>query len=90
MFVMLGASGNTGKVVAQTLLTQKKKVRVVLRDAAKGQAWKDAGADVSIADVENGAALERAFRGALSKRMERAPCSASATQRRRSLEPTLR
>jgi len=64
MFVMLGASGNTGKVVAQTLLTQKKKVRVVLRDAAKGQAWKDAGADVSIADVENGAALERAFRGA--------------------------
>jgi uncharacterized protein YbjT (DUF2867 family) len=64
MFVMLGASGNTGKVVAETLLTQKKKVRVVLRDAAKGRAWKDAGADVSIADVEDGAALERAFRGA--------------------------
>jgi len=64
MFLMLGASGNTGKVVAETLLTQKKKVRVVLRDAAKGQAWKDAGADVSIADVEDGAALERAFRGA--------------------------
>jgi len=64
MFVMLGASGNTGKVVAETLLTQKKKVRVVLRDAAKGQAWKEAGADVSIADVEDGAALERAFRGA--------------------------
>jgi uncharacterized protein YbjT (DUF2867 family) len=40
MFVVLGASGNTGKVVAETLLTQKKKVRVVLRDAAKGQAWK--------------------------------------------------
>ena len=64
MFVMLGASGNTGTVVAETLLTQKKKVRVVLRDAAKGQAWKEAGADVSIADVEDGAALERAFRGA--------------------------
>jgi uncharacterized protein YbjT (DUF2867 family) len=64
MFVMLGASGNTGKVVAQALLTQQKKVRVVLRDAAKGQAWKEAGADVSIADVEDGAALERAFRGA--------------------------
>ncbi len=64
MFVVLGASGNTGKVVAETLLTQKKKVRVVLRDAAKGQAWKEAGADVSIADVEDGAALERAFSGA--------------------------
>jgi uncharacterized protein YbjT (DUF2867 family) len=142
MFIVLGASGNTGKVVAETLLTQKKEVRVVLRDAAKGQAWKEAGADVSIADVEDGAALKRAFSGAegayvllppnfrssqvrvdnnrrasaiaaqarsprqsrprafrtlscsrpsaLSKRMERAPCSASATQRRRSLEPTLR
>jgi len=64
MFVVLGASGNTGKVVAETLLTQKKKVRVVLRDAAKGQAWKEAGADVSIADVEDGAALKRAFSGA--------------------------
>jgi len=64
MFIVLGASGNTGKVVAETLLTQKKKVRVVLRDAAKGQAWKEAGADVSIADVEDGAALERAFSGA--------------------------
>lgn len=64
MFIVLGASGNTGKVVAETLLTQKKKVRVVLRDAAKGKAWKEAGADVSIADVEDGAALERAFSGA--------------------------
>ncbi len=46
MFIVLGASGNTGKVVAETLLTQKKKVRVVL------------------ADVEDGAALKRAFSGA--------------------------
>ena len=64
MFVVLGASGNTGKVVAETLLTQKKKVRVVLRDAAKGQVWKEAGADVAIADVEDGAALKRALSGA--------------------------
>ena len=64
MFVVLGASGNTGKVVAETLLSQKRNVRVVVRDAAKGQAWKEAGAEVSIADVEDGAALERAFSGA--------------------------
>jgi uncharacterized protein YbjT (DUF2867 family) len=63
MFIVLGASGNTGKVVAETLLTQKKKVRVVRRDAAKGQAGKEAGADVAIAGVEDGAALERAFSG---------------------------
>jgi uncharacterized protein YbjT (DUF2867 family) len=64
MFVVLGASGNTGKVVAETLLRQKKKVRVVLHDAAKGKAWGEAGADVAIADVDEGAALERAFSGA--------------------------
>ena len=28
MFVVLGASGNTGRVVAETLLSQNKKVRV--------------------------------------------------------------
>src|SRR5712671_2092027 len=38
MFVVLGASGNTGKVVAEKLLQQKKEVRVVLHDAAKGNA----------------------------------------------------
>jgi uncharacterized protein YbjT (DUF2867 family) len=65
MLVVLGASGNTGKVVAETLLRQKKKkVRVVLHDAAKGKAWGEAGADVAIADVDEGATLERAFSGA--------------------------
>jgi uncharacterized protein YbjT (DUF2867 family) len=64
MFVVLGASGNTGKVVAETLLRQKKKVRVVLHDAAKGKAWGEAGADVAIADVDDEAALEHAFSGA--------------------------
>jgi uncharacterized protein YbjT (DUF2867 family) len=64
MFVVLGASGNTGKIVAETLLRQKKKVRVVLHDAASAKAWGEAGADVAIADIEEGAALERAFSGA--------------------------
>src|SRR5258708_20881791 len=54
MFVVLGASGNTGKVVAETLLRQEKKVRVVLHDAAKGKAWGEAGADVAIADSTRG------------------------------------
>jgi uncharacterized protein YbjT (DUF2867 family) len=61
MFVVLGASGNTGRVVAGTLLSQNKKVRVVVHEVAKGQVWKEAGADVAVADVEDGAALERAF-----------------------------
>jgi uncharacterized protein YbjT (DUF2867 family) len=64
MFVVLGATGNTGKVVAETLLAQKKAVRVVLHDPVKGEAWKAKGAEVAIADVEDGAALDRAFKGA--------------------------
>ena len=64
MFVVLGATGNTGKVVAETLLAQKKAVRVVVHDPVKGEAWKAKGAEVAIADVEDGGALERAFKGA--------------------------
>jgi len=64
VFVVLGASGNTGKVVAEALLSQNRSVRVVLRDAAKRTAWSHAGADVAIADVEDGAALQSAFSGA--------------------------
>jgi uncharacterized protein YbjT (DUF2867 family) len=64
MFAVLGAAGNTGKVVAETLLRQKKKVRIVLYDASKANVWREAGADVAIADVEDRLALERAFNGA--------------------------
>lgn len=64
MFVVLGATGNTGRVVATTLLAQGKPVRVVVRDAGKGQPWRDEGAEVAIADVDDREALQRAFRGA--------------------------
>jgi NAD(P)H dehydrogenase (quinone) len=64
MFVVLGASGRTGKVVAETLLARKKAVRVVLHEVAKERAWKDSGADVAVADVEDQRALGRAFKGA--------------------------
>ena len=32
MFVIAGVSGNTGRVVADTLLSQGKKVRVIVRE----------------------------------------------------------
>ncbi len=65
MFVVLGATGNTGKVVASTLLAQGKAVRVVMhREAGAGQAWREGGADVVLADLEDRAALGRAFAGA--------------------------
>jgi uncharacterized protein YbjT (DUF2867 family) len=64
MYVVAGTSGNTGKVVASTLLSQKKSVRVVVRDAKKGESWKERGAEVAIAELDDSEALASALRGA--------------------------
>lgn len=64
MFVVLGANGNTGSVVASTLLARGKQVRVVARDAAKVAGLKSKGAEVVTGDVLDPASLARAFEGA--------------------------
>src|SRR5690349_6425184 len=63
MYAIAGVSGNTGNVVADTLLAQGKKVRVIVRDAAKGEPWKARGAEVAVAALEDTAALTRALAG---------------------------
>lgn len=64
MFVVAGVSGNTGSVVASTLLERKAPVRVIVRDAAKGETWKARGAEVAVADLADGAAVTAALKGA--------------------------
>ena len=64
MFVIAGATGHTGSVVASTLLAQGKKVRVIVRDEKKGAAWQQEGAEVAIANLDDAAALGRALEGA--------------------------
>jgi len=64
MFVVTGATGNTGSVVATTLLAKGKQVRVIVRDAARGASWKAQGAEVAVADAHDAAALTQALRGA--------------------------
>jgi uncharacterized protein YbjT (DUF2867 family) len=64
MYVIAGVSGNTGSVAADTLLAAHKPVRVIVRDAAKGEPWKARGAEVAIASFEDRAALARALAGA--------------------------
>jgi uncharacterized protein YbjT (DUF2867 family) len=63
MYAITGVTGHTGSVVAETLLAQGKPVRVVVREAAKGERWKARGAEVAIADIGDVAALTRAFAG---------------------------
>lgn len=64
MYVIAGVSGNTGSVVAARLLAAGKPVRVIVRDAAKGEAWRAKGAEVAVADLDDQAALARALTGA--------------------------
>jgi uncharacterized protein YbjT (DUF2867 family) len=64
MYVVLGASGHTGHVVAKTLLTRGQKVRVVGRNAEHFRSLTTQGAELSIADVTDSAALAKAFQGA--------------------------
>jgi len=63
MYVVLGASGNTGKVVAKTLLEKGHKVRAVSRDAAHLQLLTAKGAEAFPCDLTNREALTRAFAG---------------------------
>lgn len=64
MFVVAGVSGNTGSVVAETLLAKGQKVRVVVRTKDKGDRFAALGAEVAVADLADGAALTRALEGA--------------------------
>ncbi len=64
LFVVAGVSGHTGAAVATALLAGKHAVRVVVRDAAKGAAWKARGAEVAVADVGDRAQLAAALKGA--------------------------
>jgi uncharacterized protein YbjT (DUF2867 family) len=61
MYVVLGASGNTGHVVAQNLLARQQKVRVVGRNAARLQPHAAQGAEIFLGDVTDAAALTKAF-----------------------------
>lgn len=63
-YVIAGVSGHTGKVAAETLLSAGQKVRVVVRDAKKGEPWKAKGAEVAVADLGNADELAKALAGA--------------------------
>jgi uncharacterized protein YbjT (DUF2867 family) len=64
MYTVLGATGNTGSVVARRLLDQGKKVRVVGRDSKKLAPFVSRGAEAFATDVLDTDALSRAFAGA--------------------------
>jgi uncharacterized protein YbjT (DUF2867 family) len=64
MYVVIGATGHTGSIVAERLLAKREKVRAVGRDARKLDRLKQQGAEAFIGDVTDANAMARAFSGA--------------------------
>jgi uncharacterized protein YbjT (DUF2867 family) len=84
MYVILGASGNTGSVVANFLLSKGKKVRVVGRDSGRLQRFVDKGAEAFTADMSDAAALTKAFSGARAAYLLLPPAKSREDQERES------
>ena len=64
MYVITGATGNTGKIIASTLLEAGKKVRIISRNAEKAKELTDKGAELFLGDTSLFDMLKKAFSGA--------------------------
>src|SRR5271163_1256292 len=84
IYVILGASGNTGSVVADFLLSKGEKVRVVGRDAGRLQRFVDKGAEAFTADLSDAAAITKAFSGARAAYLLLPPVKSRESQARES------
>jgi uncharacterized protein YbjT (DUF2867 family) len=82
MYVILGASGNTGSIVANFLLSKGKKVRVVGRDSGRLQRFVLLGAEALTATVSDAIALTKAFSGALAAYLMLPPAKSREEQER--------
>lgn len=64
MYVISGATGNTGKPIVQTLLTAGKKVRALGRSEQKLSELKSRGAETLVGELTDARFLSQAFQGA--------------------------
>jgi uncharacterized protein YbjT (DUF2867 family) len=64
MYVVLGATGHTGSIIANTLLLKGERVRVVGREASRLERFVRKGAEAFVASVSDAAMLTKALRGA--------------------------
>ncbi len=64
MYVVIGATGHTGSIVADKLLAKGEKVRVVGRDERRLDRFKQRGAEAFVGDAADANAMARAFSGA--------------------------
>ena len=64
MHVVLGANGRAGGATAGALLARGEAVRAVVRRPEQAARWRERGAEVVVADIEDIAAMTAAFAGA--------------------------
>src|SRR6202041_412109 len=83
-YVILGASGNTGSIVADFLLSKGKKELVVGREAGRLQRFVRNGAAAFTADLSEAAALSKAFSGARAAYLLLPPITSREDQERQS------
>jgi uncharacterized protein YbjT (DUF2867 family) len=83
-YVILGATGNTGSIIADTLLSRRKNVRVVGRDPERLKRFVRKGAEAFTGDVSDAVALTKAFRGARAAYLLLPPITSREDQERES------
>ncbi len=66
MFLVAGVSGNTGSKVADLLLSKGEKVRVIVRDAKKGEPWAARGCEVAVGSLTDVDFVSKSFEGIAS------------------------
>ncbi|HUJ39042.1 MAG TPA: NmrA family NAD(P)-binding protein [Candidatus Acidoferrales bacterium] len=64
MYVITGATGNTGKIIADKLLAARQKVRVIGRSAERLQLFVAKGAEAFVGSLDDAETMARAFTGA--------------------------
>ncbi|MDR5734500.1 NmrA family NAD(P)-binding protein [Caballeronia sp. LZ025] len=64
MYAITGITGQVGGALANALLEAGQRVRAVVRDARKGDAWRARGCEVAVATMTDADALAQAFEGA--------------------------
>jgi uncharacterized protein YbjT (DUF2867 family) len=63
-YVVAGATGRVGSVVAAELLARHEKVTVIARDGARGLEWAKRGAEIAIGSLDNRAFVARLLHNA--------------------------
>ena len=63
MYAVMGITGRVGGAIAENLLAQGERIRAIVRNPEKATSWRDRGAEIAAADVDDQNALASAFEG---------------------------